>query len=203
MGRCVFGRKWWPAHLLFHVNPRSSSTPKGLPLHTALRSSHYRVNAFPALISEKYTSYLLTFVEIVALEKTLESLSDFKEIQPAHPKGNQSWIFIGIDAEADAPILWPPDVKNWLTGNDPDAGKGWRQEEKGTTEDEMAGWHHRLYGHESGWTLGVGDGQGGLACCDSWGCKESYITEQLNWTELIYKYIYTHTHTYISIHISF
>jgi len=130
MGRCVFGRKWWPAHLLFHVNPRSSSTPKGLPLHTALRSSHYRVNAFPTLISEKYTSYLLTFVEIVALEKTLESLSDFKEIQPAHPKGNQSWIFIGrTDGEVEAPILWSRNAMNWLTGKDPDArlkgeGKG-------------------------------------------------------------------------------
>ena len=108
-----------------------------------------------------------------------------KEIQPVHPKGNQSWIFTGrTDAKAETPILWPPDVKNWLTGKDTDAGKDWRWEEKGTTEDEMAGWHHRLDGCESEWTLGVGDGQGGLACCDSWGHKESDTTEWLNWTEL-------------------
>ena len=95
------------------------------------------------------------------------------------------WIFIGrTDAEAEAPILWPPDVKSWLTGKDPDAGKDGRQEEKGTTEDKMAGWHHWLNGRESQWTLGVGDGQGGLACCDSWGHKESDTTEWLNWTEL-------------------
>ena len=81
-------------------------------------------------------------------------------------------------------ILWPPDVKNWLIWEDPDAGKDWRQEEKGTTEDEMVGWHHQFNGHGFGWTPGVGDGQGGLACCDSWGCKESDTTEQLNWTEL-------------------
>ena len=106
---------------------------------------------------------------------------DCKEIQPVHPKENQSWIFIGrTDAEAEAPKLWPPDAKSWLIGKDPDAGKDWRQEEKGTTEDEMVGWHHQLNGHEFGWTLGVGDGQGGLACCDSWGRKESDMTEWLN-----------------------
>ena len=105
-----------------------------------------------------------------------------KDIQPVHPKGNQSWIFIGkTDAEAETPILWPPDLKKWLIGKDPDAGKDWGQEEKGTTEDEMVGWHCRHNGHGFGWTLGVGDGQGGLACCDSWGRKESDTTEQLNW----------------------
>ena len=99
-----------------------------------------------------------------------------------HPKRNQSWVFIGeIDVEAETPILRPPDVKSWLTGKDPDAGRDWGQKEKGMTEDEMAGWHHRLDGHEFGWSPGVGDGQGGLACCDSWGCKESDTTEQLNW----------------------
>ena len=103
-------------------------------------------------------------------------------------KGNQYWIFIGrTDAEAEAPILWPPDVKSRLTGKDPYAGKDWRQK-KGTTEDEMARWHHRLDGHEFEWTQGVGDGQGGLACCDSWGHKESDTTEWLNWTELIDKW---------------
>ena len=126
---------------------------------------------------------------IVVLEKTLESPFDSKEIQPVHPKGNQSWIFIGrTDAEAEAPVLWPPDSKNWLTGKDPDDGKDWRHEEKGVTEDEMVGWHHGLNGHEFEQAPGVGDGQGGLACCSSWGCKESETIERLNWTELIFKF---------------
>ena len=105
---------------------------------------------------------------------------------PTSPsKGNQSWIFIGrTDAEAESPILWPPDAKSWFIWKDPDAGKDWRREDKGTTEDEMVGWHHRLDGHEFGWTLGVGDGQGGLVCCGSWGRKDSDTNEQLNWTEL-------------------
>ena len=103
---------------------------------------------------------------------------------PVHPKGDQSWVFIGsTDVEAESPILWPPDVKSWLIWKDPDGGKD-RKWEKGTTEDEMVGWHHRLNGHGFGWTLGVGDGQGGLVCCASWGHKESDMTEQLNWTEL-------------------
>ena len=120
----------------------------------------------------------------VMLEKTLESPLDSKEIQPVHPKGNQSWIFIGrADAEAETTILWPPDAKSWLIGKDPDAGKDWRWVEKGTTQDEMAGWHHWLKGRESEWTLGVGDGQGGLACCDSWGRRvgHDWATE-LNWS---------------------
>ena len=120
----------------------------------------------------------------VVLQKTLESPLDCKEIQPVHPKGDQPWVFIGrTDAEAEIPILWPPDVKCWLIWKDPDAGKDWGQEEKGMTEDEMAGWHHRLDAHEFGWTPGVGDGQGGLACCDSWGRRELDTTEWLNWTE--------------------
>ena len=118
----------------------------------------------------------------------LESPLDCKEIKPVHPKGNQSWIFIGrTDAETETPILWPPDAKNWLIGKDPDAGKDWRQEEKGTTEDEMVGWHHRLNGHEFEWTPVVGDGQGSLVCCNPRGLKESDTTEQLNWTEHILK----------------
>ena len=118
----------------------------------------------------------------VVLEKILESPLDCKEIQPVHPKEYQSWVFIGrTDAKAETPILWPPHAKSWLIGKDPDAGREWGQEEKGMTEDEMAGWHHRLNGHEFGWTPGVGDGQGGLACCYSWGCKESDTTEWLNW----------------------
>ena len=120
----------------------------------------------------------------VALEKTLESLLDCKEIQPIHPEGNQSWVFIGrTDVEAETPVLWLPDAKSWFIWEDPDAGKVWRWEEKGTTGDEMVGWHHWLDGHEFGWTPGVGDGRGGLACCGSWGRKESDTTERLNWTE--------------------
>ena len=121
----------------------------------------------------------------VVLEKTLESPLDFKEIQPVHPKGDQSWVFTGrTDVEAETPILWSPHVKSWLIGKDPDAGRDWGQEKKGMTEDEMAGWHHWFDGHEFEWTPRVGDGQGGLACCDSWGCKESDTTERLNWTEV-------------------
>ena len=126
----------------------------------------------------------------VVLEKTLESPLDCKEILPVHPKGNQSWIFIGrtstfIDVEAETPILWPPDAKNWLIRKDLDAGKDWRQEEKCTTEDEVVGWHHRVDGHKFEQALGVDDGQGSLACCSPWGHKESKTTEWLNWTELI------------------
>ena len=121
----------------------------------------------------------------VVLQKTPESPLDCKEIQPVHTKGDQSWMFIGrTDSEAETLILWPPDAKSWLIWEDTDAGKDWGQEEKGTTEDEMVGWHHRLNGHGFGWTLGVGDEQGGLACCGSQGCKELDMTEWLKWTEL-------------------
>ena len=120
----------------------------------------------------------------VLLENTLESPLDCKEVQPVHPKGDQSWVSIGrTDAKAETPMLWLPHVKSWLNGKDPDAGRDWGQEEKGTTEDEMTGCHHRLDGHEFEWTPGVSDGQGGLACCDSWGHKESNTNERLNWTE--------------------
>ena len=118
---------------------------------------------------------------IVVLEKTLEGPLDCKEIQSVHPKGNQSWIFIGrTDVEAEAPIPWPTDVKSWLIGKVPDAGKDRRWEEKGTTEDEMVGWHHWLNGHEFGQTPRDGEGQGGLVCCGLWDCKESETTEPLN-----------------------
>ena len=114
-------------------------------------------------------------------EKTFESPLDSKEIQPVHPKGNQSWVFIGkTDAEAEAPILWPPNAKSQLTRKDPDAGKDWRQEEKEMTEDEMVGWHHQLNGHEFEQAPGDGEGQGSLECCSPWGHKESDATEQLN-----------------------
>ena len=122
----------------------------------------------------------------VVLEKTLESPLDCKEIQTVHPKGDQSWVFIGrIDAEAENPILWPPHAKSWLIGKDSDAD--WGQEEKGKTEYKIAGWHHRLNGYEYEWTPGVGGGQGGLACWGSWGRKESDTTEWLNWTECYLK----------------
>ena len=112
----------------------------------------------------------------VVLEKTLESPLGCKEIKPVNPKGNHH-------AEAEAPVLWPPDAKSWLTGKDPDDGKDWRQEEKGTTEDEMVGWNHRLHGHEFEQAPGVGDGQGSLVCCSHWGWKELGMTERLNWTD--------------------
>ena len=122
--------------------------------------------------------------EKVIFKKMLIAAYSNSYIQPVHPKGDQSWVFIRrTDVEAETPILWPPDAKSWLISKDPDAGKDWGQEEKGMTADEMIGWHHRLDGHEFEWTLGVGDGQGGLACCSSWGCKESDTTERLNWTE--------------------
>ena len=119
----------------------------------------------------------------VVLEKTLESPLDCKKNQPVHSKGNQSWIFIGrTDAEAETPILWPPDAKNWLIWKNPAAGKLWGLEEKGMTEDEMVGWHHQLNGHGFRWTPGGGDGQGGLACC-SYGLakNQTRLTTELNW----------------------
>ena len=122
----------------------------------------------------------------VVLEKTLESPLDCKEIQPVHFEGNQPWDFFGRnDSKAETPVLWPPHVKSWLIGKESDAGRDWGQEEKRMTKDEMAGWHHWLDGRESGWTLGVGDGQGGLACCNSWGHKESDTTES-DWSDLIW-----------------
>ena len=118
----------------------------------------------------------------VVLEKTHESPLDCKKVQPVHSKGDQSSMFFGRNnAKAETPVLWPPYAKSWLIGKDSDVGRDWGQEEKGTTEDEMAGWHHWLNGHEFEWTPGVGDGQGGVVCCNSWGCKESDTTERLNW----------------------
>ena len=115
------------------------------------------------------------------LEKTLESPLDYKEIQWVHPKGNQPWIFSGrTDAEAEVPIFWLPDTRSWHIGKDPDAGKDWREEEKGTTEEDIVGWHHRLHGHEFQWAPGDGEGQGSLACCSPWGhrVRHDWVTEQ-------------------------
>ena len=163
------------------------------------KQTHYFVNKGPSSLSYGFSNGHVWMWELdykeswvlknwcfwtVVLEKTLESPLDCKENQPVHRKGDQSWVFIGrTDVEAETPILWSPDVKSWLLiGKDPDAGKDWGQEEKGTTEDEMVGWHHRHNRHGFGWTPGVGDGQGGLVCCSSWGCKESDMTEWLNWS---------------------
>ena len=119
----------------------------------------------------------------VVLKKTLESPLDSKEMKPVNPKRNKPWIFSGrTDAKAEAPILWPPDAKNWLIGKDPDAGKDWRQE-KGTTEDETVGWHHWLNGHEFEQAPGDGGGQGSLVCCSPWGRKESDTIQQQSQSE--------------------
>ena len=167
---CCSPSVWFPSLFLLCL-PRLQLYPKTGSLHGA-----------------KVAAEVLGFASAyhnVVLEKTLESPLDCKEIQPVHPKGNQSCVFIvRTDVEAETPILWPPDAKSWLIWKDPDAGKDWGQEEKGTTEDEMVGWHHQLNGHGFGWSPGVGDGQGGLVCCSSWGHKESDMTEWLNWTEL-------------------
>ena len=119
--------------------------------------------------------------------ETLESPLDCKEIQPVHPKRDQSWVFIGrTDVEAETPVLWLPDANSWLIWKDPDAGEDWGQEERGTTEDEMVGWHHWLNGHGFGWALGVGDEQRGLACCNSWGLRVTHDwAAELNWYTVI------------------
>ena len=138
----------------------------------------------------------------VVLEKTLESPLDCKEIQPVHFE-DQPWDFFGRnDAKAETQILWPPHENRWLIGKDSDAGRVWGQEEKGTTEDEMAEWHHGLDVNESEWTLGDGDEQRGLACCDSWSCQDSDITERLNWTELNLWVKHWTWNLYLSLEIS-
>ena len=181
---------------------RKTMTNLGSTLKSCLfnvKKRHYLANKGPSGQSYSFSSshvwmWELDYKEswaaknrcfwIVMLKKTLESPLDSKEIKLVNTNGNQSWIFIGrTDAETETPILWSPDTKNWFTEKDPDAGKDWRQEEKGMTEDEMVGWHHRLNGHESEQALGVGDRQGSLLCCSPWGCKEEDTTQRLNWTE--------------------
>ena len=158
--------------LLNNVNQRHHFADKG-PSSQSYGFSSGHVWLWELDNKERWAPENLCFL-IVVLEKT-----------PVHPKVNQPWKVTGrADAKAEAPILWPSDAKNWLTGKDPDIGKDWGQEEKGTTEDEMVGWHHWLNGHGFEQTLGVGDGRGGLACCSPWGRKELDTTEQLNWTEL-------------------
>ena len=164
------------------------------------KQSHYFANKSPSSQSYGFSSSRVWMWELdhkeswalknwcfwtVVLEKALESPLDYKEIKPVHPKRNQSWILIGrTDAKDETPILWPPNVRNWLIREDLDAGKDWRQEEKGMTKVEIIRWHHRLDGHEFEQALGVGDGQGILLCCSSWSFKESGRNVWLNWTEL-------------------
>ena len=168
------------------------------------KQGHYSANKGPSSQSYGFSSSQVWVWELnhkeswvpknwcfwtVVLEKTLESPLDYKKIQLVYPKGGQFWVFIGrTDTEAETPILWPPDAKSWLIGKDPEAGKDWGHEEKGMTENEMVGWHHQLNAHGFEWTPGVGDGQGGLACCGSWDHKELDMNEWLNWTELKVNY---------------
>ena len=170
------------------------------PRQDIKKQSHYFANKVPSSHGYGFSSGHVWMWELdceeswapknwcfwtVVLEKTLESPLDCKDIQAVHPKGDQSWVFIGrTDVEPETPIHWPPGGKSWIIWKDPDVGKDLGQEEKGIPEDVMVGWHHWINGHGFGWTLGVGDGQGGLACCGSWGHKESNMTEWLNWTDL-------------------
>ena len=143
--------------------------------------------------------------QTLVLKKTLENSLDSKEIKPVYPEGNQSWLFIGrTDVEAEAPILWSPDGKNWLIGKDPDAGNDWRLEEKGTVEGEMVGWYDRLNGYEFEQALGVGDEWGDLVCCSPWGLKKS--DTEVNWTQVLhYRYrcgIYIYIYIYKNLIIN-
>ena len=181
--------------------------PGRIPIITLLTKVHLvKAMEFPGVMygCESWTAKKAEHWRIDAFElwcwRRLLRVPWTAEIKSVHPKGNQSWILIGItDAEAEAPILRPPDVKNWLIWKDPDAGKDWRQEEKGTTEDEMVGCYRRLDGHEFEQALGVGEGQGRLACCGSWGRKESETTEWLNWTESYWIRAHPHFSLIISV----
>ena len=192
----LFATPWTAARQASLSITNSWSLPKPMSTQSVMPSNHLvlPLSSFP---SSHVWMWELDYWESWALknwcfwtsvlEKTLESPLDRKEIYPVHPKGNQSWIFIGrTDADAKTPILWPPDAKNWLIGKDPDAGKDWRWEKTGMTKDEMVGWYHRLNWHEFELALGVGHGQGSLVCYNPRGCKELDTTERLKWTELIF-----------------
>ena len=182
--RWLLGRKVM-TNLDSILKSRDITLPKKVHLVMAMVFSRGHVWMWELDCEESWAPKNWCFWSVV-LEKTLESPLDCKEIQPGHLKGDQSCVFIErTDVEAEMPILWPLHVKSWLTGKDPDAWRDWGQEEKGITEDEMAGWHHWLDEHEFEGTPKVGDWQGGLACGDSWGCKEPDTTERLNWTELM------------------
>ena len=207
------GKQWKQWLILFFWAPKSlpmltaamkfkntcSVEGKLWPTYHIKKQRHYFAGKGPSSQSYSFSSSHVRIWELdykeswapknwcfwtVVLEKTLESPLDCKEIKTVNPKGNQPWIFIGrTDVEAETPILWPPDVKNWLIWKDLDAGKDWRQE-KGSTEDEMVEWHHWLDAHEFEQAPGMGDGQGSLTCCSPWICKESDMTEWLTWTEI-------------------
>ena len=180
----LFGRKAM-TNLDSILKSRDFTLPTNVHLVKAMVFSSSHVWMWELDYKESWASKNCCFRTVV-LEKTLESPLYFKEIQSLHPKGNESWIVIGrTDAEAETPVLWPPDAKNWLIGKDPDSGQDRRQEEKGMTEDEMVGWHHWLDGHEFEKALGVGDRQESLVCCNPWGCKEPNVSATSDWTELI------------------
>ena len=161
--------------VLYQLSQKGSPRILGCLVKSSFSSSHVRM--WKLGHKESWAPKNGCFWTVV-LEKTLQSPLDCKEIQPVNPKGNQSCIFIGR-TDAETPLLWPPDMKNWLIWKDPDAGKDWRQE-KGTTEGEMVGWHHQLNGPEFEQTPGVGYGQECLVCCNPWGCRVDWATE-LNW----------------------
>ena len=190
---------WFLLGLIGLVSLQSKGLSRVFSSTTIQKQRHYFTNKGPSSQGYGFSSSHVWMWELnceeswvpknwcfwtVVLEKTPERTLDCKEIQPVHRKGDQSWVFIGrTDAEAKPPILWPPHEKSWLIGKDPDAGRNWGQE-KGTAEDEMAGWLHWLDAHEFEQALWVDDGQGSLACSSPWGHKESETTERLNWTEL-------------------
>ena len=185
------------------TNLNSLLKSRDITLLTKVSSQSYSFSTSHVWMWEldyKESWVLKNWFRAVVLENTLESPLDSMEIKPVNPKGNQLWIFIGkTDAKPEASTLWPPDVKSWLIGKDSDAGRDGGQEEKGMTEDEMARWHHGLDGCESEWTPGVGDGQGGLVCCDSWGCRvgHNWVTE-LNRSRLVIAFLPTCKHLLIS-----
>ena len=176
--------KLWPTFIWQHIKKQRPYFANKGPSSQGYDFSSGHVWMWELDYKESLVSKNWCFWTVV-LEKTLESPLGWKESQQVHPKGDQSWVFIGrTDVEGEAPILWPPDAKSWLIWKDPDAGKDWGQKEKGMTEDAMVRCHHWLNEHGFGWAVGIGNGQGGLACCGSWGCKESDMTERLNWSEL-------------------
>ena len=189
------GRHLFKDWLIWQLQLRPTLATIVIPTHTYGQCCWVSINPLSQPDGEKgslslhfpppafLTLYILDGDLLLCMQlKTLKSPLDSKEIKPVHLKWNKLWLLFGrTDAEAEAPILWPPDVNSWFIGKDPDAGKDWRQKEKRATEDETVRWHHRHNGHGFGWTLGGGVGQGGLACCGSWGLKESDTTERLNW----------------------
>ena len=180
-------KRRWPLGREAMTNLDSILKSRDITLPTKVRL--VKAMVFPVVMSgceswtiKKAECWRIDAFDLRCWKRLFENPVDCKEIQPVHPKGNQYWIFIRrTDAKAETPILWLPDVKSWLFWKDPVSGRDWGQKEKGTTEDEMAGWHHRLDGHEFEWTPGVCDGQGGLACCGPWGCKESDTLS--DWTD--------------------